>query len=289
MNSKLWLFCLCIAWCGAAYSDTTFTYRAPESKHDMRYEYDRRLLELALQKTEAKHGPFKLVPTKQGLNEKRVILEARNGTYENLFFKQSVSPEQLETLLHIPFPLDRGVVGYRVAFVSETTRQKLTQVKTLEDLKQFTVLQGLGWLDADILRQQGFDVIISSYYDPMFKMVARDRAHLFLRGINEVLDEWQAHKHIKQLVLDDNVVVQYSLPRFFFTTKSNAEALKRVQEGILIAYHDGSLIALWKEKYQASIDFSNLKNRRFFALENTIIKGLLDDAYKQYNFDPLNQ
>ncbi|MBL4638799.1 MAG: hypothetical protein JKY76_05495 [Proteobacteria bacterium] len=288
MNTKLWLFCLSIVCSETAYSDTTFTYRANESKYDTRYEYDRRLLELALQKTEVKYGPFKLVPSKPGLNEKRVFLEVKKGTYQNFFLKQSVTPEHLETLLHIPFPLDRGVVGYRVAFVSESTRQKLTQVKTLEGLKQFTVLQGLGWVDADILRQQGFEVILSSYYDPMFKMVARDRAHLFLRGINEVLDEWQAHKHIKHLVLDDNVVIQYPLPRFFFTTKSNTDALNRVQEGILIAYHDGSLIDLWKEKYQASIDFSKLKNRRFFALENPIIKGL-DDAYKQYNFDPLNE
>ena len=287
MNSKLWLFCLCIVCSGTVCSDTTFTYRAPESDHDTRYEYDRSLLELALQKTEAKYGPFQLLPSNSGLNEKRAFLEAKKGAYENFFFKQSVNPEHLESLIHIPFPLDRGIVGYRVAFVSETTQQKLTQVKTLEELKQFTVLQGLGWVDVDILRQQGFDVILSSYYDPMFKMVARDRAHLFLRGINEVLDEWQAHKHIKHLVLDDNVVIQYPLPRFFFTTKSNTEALNRVQEGILIAYHDGSLIDLWKEKYQASIDFSKLKNRRFFALENPIIKGL-DDAYKQYNFDPFN-
>ncbi len=287
MNTKLWLFCLFALCSGTVYSDTTFTYRAPESKHDTRYEYDRRLLELALQKTEAKYGPFKLVPTKPGLNEKRVFLEAKKGTYQNFFFKQSVNNEHLESLLHIPFPLDRGVVGYRVAFISEATKQKLTQVKTLEELKQFTVLQGLGWLDADILRQQGFEVILSSYYDPMFKMVARDRAHLFLRGINEVLDEWQAHKHIKQLVLDDNVVIQYPLPRFFFTNKSNIDALNRIQEGILIAYHDGSLIDLWKKKYQASIDFSNLKNRKMFRIENPIIKGL-DDSYKQYNFDPFN-
>jgi len=288
MNTKNWLFCLCIMCSVAVYSDTTFTYRAPESNTDSRHDYERDLLELALQKTEAKYGPFQLVPSNPGLNEKRAFLDAQKETYENFFFKQSVTPKHLETLLHIPFPLDRGIVGYRVAFVSKTTRQKLTHVKTLKELKQFTVLQGLGWLDADILRQEGFEVILSSYYDPMFKMVARDRAHLFLRGINEVFDEWQTHKHIKQLVLDDNVIIQYPLPRFFFTNKSNTEALKRIEEGILIAYHDGSLIHLWKEKYQASIEFSELKSRKIFKVENQIIKGL-SESYKQYNFDPLNE
>jgi hypothetical protein len=84
---------------------------------------------------------------------------------------------------YVPFPIDRGVVGYRVAFVSKETKEKLKSVETIEDLRQFTFLQGTGWQDVDILRKNDFKVIESAYYEPMFKMVARNRADLFIRGL----------------------------------------------------------------------------------------------------------
>lgn len=287
MLSKLILFSVGLFCFSSAISDTVFTYREKESPNDTRYEYDRRLIELALQKTEDKYGSFKLIPSNPGSNEKRVILEALTNKHENYFFKSSLNPELFKDLDYIPFPIDLGIVGYRVAFTSKKTNKKLKQVKTLDDLKKFSILQGLGWLDVEILEHHGFDLIFSSHYETMFKMVARDRGHLFLRGINEVLDEWHAHKHIKNLVLDDSILIHYPLPRFLFTNKANKEAIKRIHEGILIAYRDGSYHELWQEKYQASIDFSNLKKRNVFKIENPIIKGL-DDSYKQYNFDPFN-
>jgi len=286
MTLKIAFSLLCLIFFETAFSDTVFTYREKESPSDTRYEYDRRLLELALQKTEKEYGAFQLNPTKPGSNEKRVIVEALSGTYENFFFKSSITPELIESLAYVSFPIDRGVVGYRVAFTSKKNIPLLKETKTLEQLKQLTILQGVGWLDAEILAQQGFKLTLSGYYDPMFKMIARDRAHLFLRGINEVLDEWEAHKHIENLVVEDSIVVQYPLPRFFFTNKANKKAVKRITEGILIAYNDGSLIQLWEEKYRTSIEFANIKNRRIFRLKNPLINGI-DSSYQQYNFDPL--
>ncbi len=288
MFSKIVCFILCLSGFNSAISDTTFTYREKQSPHDTRYEYDRRLIALALQKTESTYGPYQLVPSNPGSNERRVVNEALSNKYENYFFKSSITPELIYSLAYIPFPIDRGVVGYRVAFTSKNTAEQLKHVQSLDDVKQFTVLQGVGWLDVDILKHHNFKLITSSHYESMFKMIARDRAHLYLRGINEVLDEWQANKHINNLVLDDNIVIQYPLPRFLFTNKANKNALKRIHEGILIAYNDGSFHKLWQEKYQASIEFSNLKNRKIYRIDNPIIKGL-DTSYEQYNFDPLKE
>jgi len=75
------------------------------------------------------------------------------------------------------------------------------------------------------------------------------------------------------------------MPRFFFTTKTNTEAVKRIQEGILAAYNDGSLDQLWHDYYQSSVSFSNLKDRKVFELDNPLIKDL-DPAYLEYNIDP---
>lgn len=286
--SRVICFILCLSSFNSAISETIFTYREKESPNDTRYEFDRRLMDLALQKTEATYGPYKLMPSYPGSNEKRVINEALLNKYENYFFKSSITPELINSLGYVPFPIDRGVVGYRVAFTSEATTQQLKHVQNLDDIKQFSILQGVGWLDVEILKHHGFKIVTSSHYDSMFKMIARDRAHLFLRGINEVLDEWSAQKNIKNLVLDDNIVIQYPLPRFLFTNKANQEAIKRMHEGILIAYKDGSFQKLWEEEYQASIEFANLKKRKIFKIENPIIKNL-DKSFEQYNFSPITQ
>jgi len=271
--------------CNSVSAETIFTYRAKESESDTRYEYDKRLLDLALQKTEEKYGPYKLVPSAAGSNTKRAQIDAEAGRYENFFFKQSVTPALLEKFGHVPFPIDRGIVGYRVAFVSEETKQKLKSVKTLDELKQLVFLQGVGWNDADILKSHGFNVMLSGYYESMFKMIAYNRADMFIRGANELLAEWEAHKDIENLRYDETIVIHYPMPRFFFTTKTNTEAIKRVQEGIMAAYSDGSLIALWEQEYQASIDFSALKNRKVFELDNPFIQNL-DKSFIQYNYDP---
>lgn len=283
--TRLFLFILFNLCINSVLADTIFTYREKESINDTRYEYDRQLLDLALKKTEQKYGPYKLVPSEAGANTRRCQIDAETGRYENFFFKQSVTPDLLKTLAHIPFPIDRGIVGYRVAFISNETKEKLTHIKTIDDLKKLTVLQGIGWPDAEILEQHGFTVFLTGYYEPMFKMIARNRADLFLRGANELLDEWKSHKTIKDLTYDQTIVIHYLLPRFFFTTKTNTEAIKRVQEGIMIAYHDGSLIKLWQDNYQASIDFASLKNRKIFELDNHLI-DTIDPSFIQYNYDP---
>ena len=43
----------------------------------------------------------------------------------------------------------------------------------------------------------------------------------FSVGQNEILEEWETRKDIDGLVLDDNIVVYYPLPRFFITHLDN--------------------------------------------------------------------
>lgn len=285
MIDKFIVFSLLVLYSASSYSEMIFTYRGKESVNDARYEYDRLLLELALKKTEEKYGPYKMVSTKMGANEPRSAMDAETGVYENFFVKQSVSPELLKSLAYIPFPVDRGIVSYRIAFIAEKNKEKVANIKTLEQLKKLTILQGVGWLDNDILESNGFKVMTSSYYEPMFKMIARGRADLFFRGANEFLDEWDTNKKIEGLAYDQTIAIHYPLPRFFFTNKANTKAIERVSEGIFTAYNDGSLVKLWKEQNQVSIDFSNLQNRRIFKMDNPLIKDL-DPSYIKYNYTP---
>ncbi|WP_421783929.1 hypothetical protein [Kiloniella litopenaei] len=279
-----WLIILSLSsFIAHAQAQTVFTTRAPESRSDKRQEYVIKVLELSLQKTASEYGSYLLKLAPNGATMKRSLIDAQRGVYENFFIRNSVSQKSLSEMEAVPFPIDLGIVGYRVAFVSE--KDLLKSVKSLEDLKKFKVIQGLGWLDTEILKSNGFNVETASSYDGMFKIVASGRSDLFLRGVNELLAEWTTYQHVPGLAYDEHILLYYPLPRFFFTTKQNKEAAKRVYKGLVLAYEDGSLQKLWQQYYGPSINFVNLKSRRFFEIENPFLQGI-DNSYKKYLYRP---
>jgi len=267
------------------HAETIFTVRGGESENDTRQKYPTRLLELALKKTIDEFGPYKIISAPTGANWKRSRADVINGKYENFIIRQSVTPDRLEKMEAVPFPVDLGIVGYRVAFTSSGSKEDLKQVRTLNDLKQFSIVQGLGWLDTKILTANDFNVKTGNTYKSMFKVVANNREDLFFRGTNELLSEWQQHKHISGLTYDAAIAIHYPLPRFFFTTKGNKEAANRIHKGLMKAYDDGSLMKLWLEEYGPSIEFVQLNKRRIFKIENPFLSKL-DRSYLKYFIKP---
>jgi len=256
------------------------TYRSPESDKDTRYDYDNESLRLALEKTEAQWGAFRLVPSPK-MNCARAIEYHHENRLENPMFKLSASTKLCAKNAYAPFPLDLGIAGYRVFLVSKSMDKKLSTIHSLEELRKLTIGQGHGWLDIDILDSGGFTVVPIPTYESLFSMVAEGRFDLFSRGINEVKQEYHSHSKTKNLTLNRDVGLYYPLPRFFFSNKKNAKATKRIYEGLEIAYHDGSLIKLWKKHYGPSLDFAQIESTKFFQIRNQFLTGV-PDTYKQF-------
>lgn len=270
----LWTPGLCFS------GETIFTYRTPESPTDMRYAYDTAVLRLALEKTREKWGEYRMVPSPV-MNYSRAVGMMEAGTLENPMFKLSASDDWCGRFAYAPFPVDLGIVGFRLFFVSDRADEELSQVGSLQDLKQFSLGQGFGWLDGMILRSSGFTVVEIPKYESLFRMVASGRFDLFPRGINEVGMEYEAHKTIPYFKLNREVGLYYPLPRFFFTHKDNRDAIRRVHEGLKLAYEDGSLQELWEKEYRASIEFGNFEGVRFFEIENPFL-STVDSRYEKY-------
>lgn len=261
------------------------TYRTPESSLDRRYDYDNTVLRLALEKTRSEYGDFRLQASPP-MNYSRAIQDARSNVYPNFFVKLSYEDRFADQgLAYARFPIDLGIVGYRVCFVRPELKARLATTDTLTELKRYSHGQGQGWADAQILKANGFMVQEISDYENLFRMVAAGRFDLFCRGANELLEEYQAHRKLAHLDFDSSFAIVYPLPRFFFSHSSNKVALARVTRGLEIAYRDGSLQQLWRKKYQASIDFAKLRQRRFFRIDNPLIRKI-DFDFQKYDFDP---
>lgn len=269
-----------------AQAETIFTYRKPESDSDHRYDYDNAVLKLALEKTRKEYGNFRFQASPP-MNYSRAIEDSRNKVYPNFFIKLSYEDRFAEMgLTYARFPIDLGIVGYRVCFVRSALKAQLEKTTNLTELKRYTHGQGIGWSDVQVLRHNGFTVYEVSNYESLFKMVAAGRFDLFCRGANELFDEYRLHSNITQLDYDSSFAIVYPLPRFFFTNTTNKKAIERVTKGLQAAYLDGSLQQLWREEYQRSIDFAGLKKRRIFRIENPQLSKI-NFNYQKYNFDPL--
>lgn len=279
--------CLFLGICSHSFAEPlVVTVQGPETAADTRYDYDHAVIRLALEKTRNDFGDFVLKETPIGQNSQRSLTAAASGTYKNYVIKTSARNDLINKVGIVPFPVDLGIVGYREAFTSTSTKTRLASVQTLEQMKEFNMVQGIGWLDTTILQSHGFDVRTIDNYNSMFKMVALNRMDLFPRGANELEAEWETHNTIPQLAYDEAVALYYPLPRFLVTSKTNKDLIDRLYEGLTRAYDDGSLISLWEDKYQSSIDFVNLGARKVFRLSNPFISDF-DPGWERYVYDPL--
>lgn len=266
---------------------TLFTYSAAETELDTRNHYDMALLRLALEKTRAKYGDYRLEPSPP-MNTGRALQELKKGSYVNFIAKQSYSPEyEQQGMLRGSYELDLGVTGYRVCFTRKGLLPELAQLSRLAEWKHYLYGLGTGWQDVNILKYNGFEVMEVAVYKSLFPMVAKGRFDLFCRGINEVIDEWPEARQQLEMVLEPGMILYYDLPRFFYANSRDAKGLQRVDEGVRLAAADGSLLALWKKYYLQSVEYVQPQKRRLFHLDNPMVSQL-KWADKQWVFDPIS-
>lgn len=271
--------------CKFAYAEFLVSIRAPETLEDTREAYSFELIKLVMDKSKTKYGDYRLqlIPA---MNRPRARYAAKLKIYPNLLLEESYDKEFSEKgdLTYINFPVELGILGHRICFVNPKIKEDLKKVTSVEQLKKYSMGQGIGWIDTNILRANGFRVSEIPSYPGLFKMTAAGRVDLFCRGANEIKGEYEAFKYITELTYDETFALTYALPRFYYTNSENTLLIARVQEGLVTSYKDGSLKNLWLKYQTANLDFVKLHQRKMFTLTNPFIADLPKD-YEQYVFD----
>ncbi|MET0356939.1 MAG: hypothetical protein ABW044_09180 [Cellvibrio sp.] len=257
------------------------TTRGPASKNDVREHYYIDLLTLTLEKTKSTYGNYKIVKA-PAMNQLRDAFAVAQEIYPNYVIDDNYEDKFLDSnITYISFPLDFGLTGIRICFVNPKVKEEIKDVEDIAQLKKYSIGQGIGWADVGILRHNGFKVIAMQNYDGIFKMTATGRVDLFCRGVNELPKEYESFKAINNLTYDESFAIIYPLPRFFLINKKNAALKRRIEEGLMTAYRDGSLMRLFQKHHANSIAFAKLDQRKIFKIENPLIKRLPKD-YEQY-------
>ena len=241
-----------------------YSREIPEA--DSRLDYPVRLLELALKKSgidyDIRSHPR---PMPQGAALSRLA----SGAGVNVVWSMT-SKDREEQLLPIRVPIDKGLFGYRIAFVREQNKGVISGVKGLADLRAFSAGQGYDWPDTSILQGNGLRVTTSTAYEGLFAMLQAGRFDYFPRSILEIRDE-TAVAGKQQLVVEDKVLLYYPAAIYFFVNKKDSVLANAIEAGLNKAMADGSFDALFYERFGDVIKRANLRGRVAIALNNPLL------------------
>jgi len=266
----------------------TYIHHPPESARDVRYLYQWEVLRTALEKTHAKWGPYRLVAG-EVMTERRQAYELRNATGNLTVMYLGTTPEFERELVPVRIPVDRSLGGYCVFLVRAGEQARFDAVRTLDDLRQFTYGQGLGWIDVEILRASGFNVVTGSSYDGLFEMLVNRRFDVFLRGAVEILDEYeQRREELRDIRIEDSLLLYYPLPMYFWFAKTpeGQRLAQRAEAGLRLMLADGSYDEIFDRYQRAKIERLHLKTRKAYRIDNPFLGPETPLADRRLWFDP---
>jgi hypothetical protein len=244
---------------------TTIYYPRPESALDKRNDYPVKVLELVLKKSGANYRPRAgsvLMP------QSRALLEVAKGSKLVTVAWAMTSIEREQQVLPIRIPIDKGLLGWRLALVAERDADALQGVRNVRELSAFLAGMGHDWPDTTLFRANGLDVVDVPNYELLFRMLANGRFHYFPRSVSEVWEELDAHKGI---VLDRHILIHYPGPAYFFVNKDNTALAAAIATGFERAIADGSFDRLFDQHYGRQLKRAAVGRRRIIELSNPLL------------------
>ncbi|MBT3905334.1 MAG: transporter substrate-binding domain-containing protein [Rhodospirillaceae bacterium] len=266
-----------------------YIHNAPESAADKRYEYHWKILRTALERTKSNYGKYSLTPSIP-MSENRQAIELIKATGIITVMHLGTSMEFERKLVPIRIPVDKNLSGYMVYLIRKENQSKFSAVKNLDDLRKFTVGQGAGWLDVQILKHNGFNVVTGSNYDGLFKMLLAKRFNAFQRSAVEIIAEFDQRKgSMPNLHIEKDILFYYPLPMYFWfsNTRKGQRLADRAQEGMMSMIEDGTYDKIFMKYHKPAIDRLGLKNRTIFKVENPLLSPETPFKDKRLWYDPL--
>lgn len=256
----------------AQQQSTTITrviYPADEDKDEDRYADIKEILKTALEKTKDQFGPYELLPSAMYMNGRRARASLDAGELSVIWTSTTVEKEKL--LLPIRVPLRKGLLGYRVALITEDKQDEMQKVNRLADLRKYSLGQGVGWDDGRLYQANGITVIEAKYSN-LFRMLSYGRFDFLPMGINEAAKSLaRAQEEGTQLVIEKSLLIHYPWPDYLFVSKNQPLLHRRLDTGIRAMLKDGSFDAIFWKFNARAIEQLDLKHRRVIEMKNHLL------------------
>lgn len=261
----LWL-CLLAPGLAFAGTDACRTVVYPKSSDDWRAAHPVALLRQAL---ELSPNCYRIISSEHEAPKARNFLRLRQR--QGLDIVWSMTTREREAL-HLPvrIPLNKGLMGYRVALIRASQPDLLSEVASLASLRQFTAGQMYVWSDTEILIQNQITVVPGSGYEALFRMLVAGRFDYFPRSVTEVLQELK-REPVHGLLLDPHLIIRYPAAMYFFVHPDDQQLAHDIEAGLRRMIETGEFEALFQRYFGELIAELKLPERRVIALENPLL------------------
>ena len=170
-------------------------------------------------------------------------------------------------LLPVRIPIDRGLIGWRVALIQARQPDLLRGVRSIAALARLSAGQMRDWPDAAILQANGLRLDTSSTYEGLFQQLAAGRIDYFPRSVIEAQGELASHARLP-LALDAHLVIRYPAALYFFVGKHRPELAGHIETGLEAMLADGSFMQLFRRHFGRIEAGLKLSQRHVLDLAN---------------------
>jgi hypothetical protein len=265
-------FLVLAGWLGAAaVAAPVVMYPRSESSTDTQYIYDYELLRLALEATILTHGPYELKPSTVPMNQARAGDEIASGSGLANIFARSTAAEHELRFLPVRIPIDKGLISYRVFLVRDEMQDKFADVRTLTDLRAYSVGSFTTWADTNILRAAGFRVVTGDSYEGLFRMLVAKRFDFFSRSADEAYREYDERRGVlPEMKVEQNLLLYFPTTRYFFLRRDldGEQLAARIEDGLNLMIKSGSFDEHFLRYKGPLIARAKLKARKVFRIDN---------------------
>jgi hypothetical protein len=227
-----------------------------------------RVLKLALEKSGV-HYVLKPSPAGFITPQRSIEIMGSGGNIDIDWYGANKQAD--ETLEPVLFPIDGGLLGYRLFLIDSARQGEFSRVRTVDDLKAFAPLQGKGWADVSVLRKNGIRVRTASNREKIYRMTMIGRGDYFPRGAFEAFTEEDQYGPANPgMAVEKTLVLHYPLTFLFYVQKSNKTLHDDIYRGLMAAVKDGSYQRLFLSDpdIKTAIEKAQFKSRRILEIDN---------------------
>jgi hypothetical protein len=258
------------------------TYPRPLSESDLRTAYPVQLLSLALEQTGVN---YRLIPSDKILVQGKALKELAANREINVLWSVT-NPQREEQLLPIRIPIFKGLIGWRLLLIRDDMSERFKYIQESEHLIKLIGVQGLDWPDTKILQANGFEVATSKKYAELFDMLRKAQADFFPRSLVEVWGELANPVFSERLVLEPNIVIRYPSAMYLFVNNKSVPLANLLERGLEMSIANGKFDELFLQVHQDMLNKSNIKDRRFFDMENAFLPEATPLQRKELWYQP---
>jgi len=249
--------------------------------------YERALLREVLERTRPDFGAYEVEPFAEPVTYARATELAIEGRLGNLLRAGVGQPLLERAMIPVPFPIDKGLLGWRISFIDRRSQDRLSRIDTIEGLRRLRIGQGANWADVRIYEHNRIPVETAAEFEPLLPMLVHGRFDLFPRGLSEVQRELAAYgTRYPDLAIEQHLLLHYPFCDAYYVGQSAPHLASRLKAGLDRMAADGSFDALFNKHYGKLLADLNIRERVVIELQNPFLPAWVPLERKELWFDP---